>query len=76
MSSERARGNEKETIHQFTVSRYATVFDPLEVVASATRQAQDEQVVGMLMDPADKDALNFCYEADHCGAEVYVDLTV
>ena len=66
----------KKTIHQFTISRCATVFDPLEVIAGASRQAQAEQVVGALKDPADEEALNFYYEADHCGAEVYVDLAV
>ena len=76
MSTENGSANHKKTIHQFTVSRCATTLDPLEVIAGASRQAQAEQVVGTLMDPADEEALNFYYEDDHCGAEVHVDLIV
>lgn len=76
MSVNKAGKTEKKVIHRFTVSRCATTFDPLEAIAGATRQAQAEQVVGTLMDPADEEALNFYYEDDHCGAEVYVDVLV
>lgn len=76
MSDTSTGASEKKVIHQFTVSRCATTFDPLEAIADATRQAQGEQVVGAMMDPKDEDALNFYYEADHCGGDVHVDLSV
>ena len=76
MSGEGAGAEHKKTIYRFTISRCATTFDPLEVIAGAARQAQAEQVVATLMDPADEETLNFYYEDDHCGAEVYVDLCV
>ena len=76
MSESNTGASGKKIIHQFTVSRCATSFDPLEIIEGATRQAQAEQVVGSLMDPADEDALNFYYEADHCGGDVAVDLSI
>lgn len=77
MSTEGGTEQQKKTIHQFTVSRCATTFDPLEVIAGASRQAQAEQVVGgFAASVDDKDALSYYYEDDHCGPEVYVDLIV
>lgn len=68
--------SEKKTIHQFTISRCATTFDPLEVIAGAARQAQAEQVVGGLASRDDEDALAYYYETDRCSNATYVDLTV
>lgn len=73
------REGRRRTIHRFTVSRCATTLDPLEVVADATRQAQAEQVVGMLKSRDgmyDRDALDYYYENDRCSGEAYVDLIV
>lgn len=63
-------------IYQFTVSRDATTYDPLEAIAGATRQAQAEQVVGGLASRDDEDALAYYYEADRCSNATYVDLIV